>query len=58
MEYRAYTCIHCGMVVHRQSDKAWVKSYCVTADRTVHLQQVVKVSRGTKDATRKQQTHD
>lgn len=32
-----YRCKHCGKVVERDSDKKWVKSYCDTTDRTVHL---------------------
>lgn len=35
-----YLCIHCGKVVPRISNKAWVKSYCDTTGRTVHLQSI------------------
>ena len=32
-----YHCRHCGQTMERNSDKAWVKSYCDRAGRTVHL---------------------
>jgi ribosomal protein L37AE/L43A len=35
-----YRCPHCARVVRRASTKAWVKSYCDTTDRYVHLQRV------------------
>lgn len=35
-----YRCRHCGKVVWLQSDKAWVKSWCSTTQREVHLVRV------------------
>lgn len=36
-----YDCKHCGKRVWRESDKQWVKSFCVDSNRTVHLQKAV-----------------
>jgi phage FluMu protein Com len=36
----AYRCKHCGKTVQRDSDKAWIKSYCDDTDRDVHLMRV------------------
>lgn len=35
-----YVCRHCGHTVDRKSIKAWIKSYCATAGRVVHLQRL------------------
>ena len=35
-----YRCKHCGKVVGRFSDKAWVKSYCSKTGKDVHLMRV------------------
>lgn len=35
-----YHCKHCGKTVKRKSVKRWVKSYCTTVDKTVHLMRV------------------
>ena len=32
-----YKCKHCGMIVERESTKQWIKSWCDTTDRSVHL---------------------
>lgn len=32
-----YKCKHCCKVVWRESKKKWIKSYCSTTGRTVHL---------------------
>lgn len=38
-----YRCKHCGKVVYRESDKAWVKSICdASGYKTVHLMRVTK----------------
>lgn len=37
-KFPIYRCAHCGKVVERDSDKAWVRSYCEDTGRTVHLQ--------------------
>lgn len=39
---RKYRCVHCGKALLRRSDKLWVKSYCESTQRTVHLQLVNK----------------
>ena len=36
----SYRCVHCGKVTIRESDKQWVKSYCVVIGKTVHLQRI------------------
>jgi hypothetical protein len=40
MEGQRYRCKHCGKVVIRLSDKAWVKSYCSQTGREVHLRRI------------------
>ena len=35
-----YRCVHCGKIILRNSNKAWVESYCDKKDRMVHLQRV------------------
>jgi phage FluMu protein Com len=35
-----YRCKHCGKVVERDSNKAWVKSWCDKTQRDVHLTRV------------------
>jgi len=35
-----YRCVHCGRVVERASQKAWIPSYCDRTGRYVHLQRV------------------
>lgn len=37
---RKYKCKHCGKIVQRRSDKAWIKSYCDATGKTVHLTRV------------------
>ena len=37
---RLYQCRHCGKIVKRKSDKAWVKSWCEKTGKTVHLMRV------------------
>jgi hypothetical protein len=32
-----YRCKHCGRVVKRESNKAWIKSWCDKTQRNVHL---------------------
>jgi hypothetical protein len=32
-----YCCRYCGKVVERDSEKAWIKSYCEKTGRIVHL---------------------
>jgi len=32
-----YKCKHCGKVVYRESEKAWVKSWCSGINKMVHL---------------------
>lgn len=32
-----YKCKHCGEIVLRDSEKAWIKSLCFVAQKTVHL---------------------
>lgn len=39
---KRYRCVHCGKIVTRQSDKAWVKSYCEKTGRTVHLLRIAE----------------
>lgn len=36
-----YDCKHCKKRVWRESDKQWVKSFCVDSNKTVHLQKAV-----------------
>jgi len=38
-----YRCAHCGKVVERDSDKAWIKSWCEETQRNVHLIRVIPV---------------
>jgi DNA-directed RNA polymerase subunit RPC12/RpoP len=33
----AYRCRHCRKTVERDSEKAWIKSYCSTTGLTVRL---------------------
>jgi len=33
-----YRCPYCGKVVERDSDKAWIKSWCETTGKDVRLQ--------------------
>lgn len=35
-----YRCPHCGEVVVRKSERAWIKSYCDKTGKTVHMQKV------------------
>ena len=35
-----YRCKHCGSVVERDSEKAWIKSICGTMGRDVYLMRV------------------
>lgn len=35
-----YRCVHCGKTMHRDSLKAWVKSFCEKSGYTVHLQKL------------------
>jgi hypothetical protein len=35
-----YRCNHCGKTVLRDSTKAWVRSFCETTGRHVHLVRV------------------
>lgn len=37
MKPRAYQCRHCGKVVMRESDKAWIKSLCEKTGKIVRL---------------------
>lgn len=37
MNGNKYHCKHCGKVVERDSDKAWIKSYCDKTGKNVHL---------------------
>lgn len=37
-----YKCPKCKREMKRDSTKAWVKSHCDTAGKTVHLQRVKK----------------
>jgi len=32
-----YRCKHCGAIVERDSAKQWIKSYCTSTEKTVHL---------------------
>ena len=32
-----YRCVHCNEVYERDSDKAWIKSYCTKTDQYVRL---------------------
>jgi hypothetical protein len=32
-----YSCKHCGAIVERNSDKAWIKSWCDKMGKDVHL---------------------
>ena len=36
-----YRCKHCKKVMLRDKDQQWIKSYCETAERTVHLMRVM-----------------
>jgi len=35
-----YRCKHCGAVVERYSDKAWINSYCDQTGKTTRLMKV------------------
>lgn len=37
-----YHCKHCGRTVIRDSEKAWIKSYCDDTGRWVHLMRVAQ----------------
>jgi phage FluMu protein Com len=41
-----YRCKHCGKTVNRESKKAWIKSYCDTSDKYVHLIRVKPIRKG------------
>lgn len=32
-----YKCKHCGGILERESNKAWIKSYCSVSGKNVHL---------------------
>lgn len=34
---RAYKCKHCGKIVYRESNKKWLKSYCIDSGKYVRL---------------------
>jgi len=36
-EAPSYRCAHCGRVVKRASDKAWIKSWCANTHRFTRL---------------------
>ncbi len=36
-----YRCDHCGNTVLRESDKAWIKSYCMKSGKNVRLIRVM-----------------
>ena len=38
-----YRCVHCNEVYERDSDKAWIKSYCTKTDQYVRLMKEEKV---------------
>lgn len=40
-----YRCKHCGKVVLRESEKAWIKSICGEKGITVHLMRVEQKKR-------------
>lgn len=33
-----YKCTHCGVIVDRDSEKQWIKSYCAKTNKYVRLQ--------------------
>jgi len=33
-----YKCIHCSKIVERESNKKWIKSFCISMDKRVRLQ--------------------
>ena len=37
-----YRCRHCGRILNRESSKKWIKSYCDSTDKYVHLTLVIK----------------
>jgi transposase-like protein len=37
MSDQKYKCKYCGKTVERKSNKEWIKSYCVSSERLVHL---------------------
>lgn len=37
MKMNKYKCKHCGRIVKRRSIKKWIKSFCSTAGKTVHI---------------------
>ena len=37
-----YKCKHCGAIVERDSDKAWMKSWCDKTQKDVHLIKIDK----------------
>jgi len=40
----SYKCKHCGRIVKRESDKAWLQSYCENTDKRVHIVKVKEKS--------------
>ena len=38
-----YRCVHCNEVYERDSEKAWIKSYCTKTDQYVRLMKEEKV---------------
>lgn len=37
-----YLCKHCGQIVKRDSDKQWIKSWCVETNKEVRLYKIKK----------------
>lgn len=35
-----YKCFHCGKTVERESEKQWIKSYCIDTGKDVRLYKV------------------
>lgn len=47
-----YHCSHCGKTVERDSNKAWIKSFCETTGKDVRLMRVKK-NRGESNGTQR-----
>lgn len=47
-----YHCKHCGKTVERASTKKWIRSWCATVGKLVHLMRVSNHEKSTNRTTR------
>lgn len=44
-----YECRHCGKIVEREQEQAWIKSYCGETGQTTHLTRVQELPENTEE---------